>query len=152
MKKLLALTLLCTAAAACGSSNRLSATSYRAKLATIAKQADHAQSNVERALHAKAVAEIHTRLNAFAAADGKLGDEIAALRPPKDAEQANTALAQAEHDMADTVRALLPRVAQAKNATAALALLQHDTQAAKAGQELDTALGRLKKLGYTKGS
>jgi hypothetical protein len=153
MKQLIALTLVCATAAACGSSSsRLSAAAYRQKLATIAKRADRAQHDVERAIHAKTASEIHTRLNAFATADDRLGNEIAALKAPKDAEGANSALAHAEHDMARSVHAILPRVAQAKNATSALALLQRDTQAAKAGHELDTALAHLEKLGYTKGS
>lgn len=152
MKRLLTLALLCPLAAACGGTSRLSADAYKAKLATIANQADQAQHNVEQALHAKTVAAIHTRLSAFASADERLGDQIAALKPPKDAEQANTALANAEHDMAATVRSILPRVAHSKNAQSALHLLQNDKQAAKSGHELDNALSRLTKLGYTKGS
>jgi len=152
VKRLLALALLCPLAAACGGSSRPSAGAYRAKLATIATEADKAQHNVEQALQARTVATIHARLSAFAAADERLGDQIDALKPPTDAEQANTALANAEHDMADTVRSLLPRIAQARTAKAALTLLQNDKQAAKTGQELDAALSQLKKLGYTKGS
>jgi CHASE2 domain-containing sensor protein len=152
VKRLLALALLCPLVAACGGTSRLSAEAYEAKLATIATQADKAQHDVERALQAKTAAAIHTHLSAFATADDQLGGQIAALKPPTNAEQANTALAKAEHDMAATVRSLLPRVAQANSAKAALALLQNNKQAAAAGHELDTALGQLKKLGYTKGS
>jgi hypothetical protein len=152
VKRLLALALLCPLVAACGGTSRLSAGAYKAKLATVATQADKAQHEVERALQAKTVAAIHTRLGAFATADDRLGDQIAALKPPADAEEANTALAKAEHEMAATVRSLLPRVAQANSAKAALALLQSDKRAAAAGQALDNALSRLKKLGYTNGS
>jgi hypothetical protein len=152
VKRLPVLVLLCLLAAACGGGARLSPAAYKAKLATIAAEADKAQHDVEQALQAKTVTAIHARLSAFAAADDRLGDEIDALKPPKNAEQANTALARAEHETADTVRSILPRVAQASSAKSALDLLQNNEQAAKAGQALDTALGQLKRLGYTKGS
>lgn len=152
MKRLAALALICPLATACGSTGRLSPTAYRGQLATIAKQADHAQTEAEQALRAKTVAQIHSRLNAFAASDNRLADEITALKPPADAEQANTALAKAEHDMAHTIRSLLPRLAQATSAKAAIGLIQNDRQATQAGDELDTALSRLKKLGYTRGT
>jgi cytochrome c556 len=152
VKRLLALLALAALAAGCGGTSRLSADAYKARLATISKQADKAQHDVEQGLQAKTVAELHSRLAAFAAADDKLGDDVAALEPPKDAEQANAALARAEHDNADAVRALLPRIANARTPTAALQLVQHDPGAAKVGGELDSALSRLRKLGYTTGS
>lgn len=152
MKPIVALTLLGVVAAGCGSASRLSPSAYRARLAAVAKEADKAQHSVEQALQAKTPAEIRTRLTAFAAADDRIGDELGALKPPKDAEAANAALAQAEHNTASAVRSVLPRLARAKTAKAAIGLLQHDQQAAKAGQQLDAALSRLHKLGYTQGS
>jgi CheY-like chemotaxis protein len=93
---------------------------YKTRLATIAKEANKAQHDVEQGLQAKTVGELHSRLAAFAVGDQKLGDEVAALKPPKDAEQANAALAKAEHDNAAAVRALLPRVAKARTPKAAV--------------------------------
>jgi hypothetical protein len=152
VKRLLTALALAALAAGCGSTGRLSAHAYEARLATIAKEADKAQHDVEQGLQAKTVEALHSRLAAFAAADQKLGNEVAALKPPKDAEQANAALARAEHDNAAAIRALLPRIGKAQTPKAAVQLLQHDPTAAKVGGELDSALSRLQKLGYTRGS
>jgi hypothetical protein len=152
VKRLLAVFVLAGLVAGCGATSRLSREAYEARLATIAKEADAAQHRVELGLRAKSVEELHARLAAFAQADQKLGDEVAALKPPTAAQQANVALAQAEHDMAAAVRASLPTVARAKTPKQALQTMQSNAGAAKAGQELDAALSRLHKLGYTHGS
>jgi hypothetical protein len=152
VKRLLAAITLAGLVAGCGGASRLSGDAYRARLATIAKQADAAEHEVEQGLQAKKVADLHGRLAAFATTEQKLADEVAALKPPKNAEQANTALAQAEHDTAAAVRAVLPTVSHSKTPKQALQALQGNARAAKAGQELDSALSRLRKLGYTHGS
>jgi hypothetical protein len=151
-RRLAVLALTVLAAAGCGGTSRLSASAYRAHLATIAKQADKAQHDVEQGLQAKTVKGLRSRLATFGLADQKLGDEVAALKPPKDAEQANAGLAKAEHDNAAAIRALLPRLAKAQTPKVALQLVQHDATAAKVGGELDNALSRLKQLGYASGS
>lgn len=134
-----------------GGSSRLSANAYRARLATVAKEADKAQGDVEKALSAKSIAEIQTRLKAFATADDRLGDEVSRLKPPKDAETANAELARGEHDTAAAVRSVIPKLAKFTSAKAAIAFLMKATPP-KGGRELDHALAQLKKLGYTKGS
>jgi hypothetical protein len=134
-----------------GGSSRLSASTYRARLATLAKEADKAQGNIEKALSApKSIAELQTRLKAFATAEDRLGNEVSRLKPPKDAEKANAELARGEHDTAAAIRAVLPKLAKFKNAKAAVAFLSKIQP--KGGRELDHALAQLKKLGYTKGS
>jgi hypothetical protein len=152
VKRLLAIFVLAALVAGCGDASRLSADAYRARMATIAKEADAAQHQVELGLRANSIDALQARLAAFAKADQTLGDEVAALKPPKDAQQPNAALAQAEHDMAAAVRAILPTVARSKTPEQALQTLQSNAAAAKAGRELDSALSRLHKLGYTNGS
>ena len=146
------LLLLALVAAGCGGSSRLSPSAYRAKLATIGREANTAQAQVEKGLHAQSVAEIRTRLSTFANAAQKLGDEVAALKPPKKAEAANALLARGEHDTASATRAVLPRLGKLKSVKATLSLLNKSLGNAKGGRELDQALAQLKKMGYTKGS
>ena len=148
----MALLLLLALVAGCGGSSRLSPSAYRAKLATIGREANKAQAQVEKGLHATSVAEIRTRLSTFANAAQKLGDQVAALKPPKNAEAANALLARGEHDTASATRAVLPQLAKLKNVKAALSFLNKSQGNAKGGRELDQALAELKKMGYTKGS
>src|SRR5439155_12571559 len=84
----MALAWVCALLAGCGGSSRLSRSAYRARLATLGKEADKAQGDVEKGLRAKSVAEIQARLKAFATAEDRLGDEVSRLKPPKDAEAA----------------------------------------------------------------
>jgi len=147
-----ALVSLCAFVAGCGGSNRLSASEYRSRLAKIGQEATKAQTNVEKGLSAKSVAELRTRLSSFASADQKLGDEVAALKAPKNAEAANALLAHGEYDTASATRAVLPQLAKLKSVKAALSLLNRSQGNAKGGRELDQALAELKKLGYAKGS
>jgi hypothetical protein len=144
----------CVLAAGCGSSGggRMSASAYRSRLAAISHDADKAQSQVEQGLQAKSVALLRARLGAFATAAQKLGDEVAALKPPKNATAANAELAQGEHDTASATRAVLPKLAKLTSVKTALAVVQHDQGNAKGGHELDESLTKLKQLGYTKGS
>jgi hypothetical protein len=83
-----------------GSSSRLSAGAYRAELAKIKQQSNSAQAQVAQGLQAKTVAELRQRLDAFAAASQRIGDEVAKLKAPKNAEAANAELAQGERETA----------------------------------------------------
>ena len=146
------LVLACAPVGGCGgSSSRLSASAYRARLATLGKEADTAQGNVEKAFSAASVAEIQARLKAFATADDRLGDEASSLKPPKDAETANAELARGEHDTAAATRSVIPKLAKFTSAKAAIAFLNKAVQP-KGGREIDHALAQLNKLGYAKGS
>jgi nucleoid-associated protein YgaU len=147
----MALVLVCALLAGCGGSSRLSRGAYRARLATIAKEADKAQSDVEKGLRAKSMVELEARLRAFATAEDRLGDEVSALKPPKDAEAANSELARGGHDTATAVRAVLPKLAKFTSPKSAISFLTKLGNA-KGGHEVDDALSQLKKLGYTKGS
>ena len=148
----MALTLVCALLAGCGGSSRLSRSAYRARLATIAKEADRAQADVEKGLTATSLAGLRARLKAFATAEDRLGDEVSRLKPPKDAEAANAELARGEHETAAAVRSALPKLATFTSPKAAIAFLSKGLAQPKGGHEVDHALAQLEKLGYTKGS
>jgi hypothetical protein len=145
-----ALVLLCVLLAGCGGSKRLSASEYRTRLASLAKEADKAQGAVEKGFTAKSVAELRARLKTFATAEDRFGDEVGRLKPPKDAEAANAELARGEHDTAAAIHSVLPQLAKFTSPQAAVRFL--NKQNPKGGHEIDHALTQLRKLGYTKGS
>ena len=135
-----------------GGSSRLSAAEYKARLATISQEADQAQSAVGQALNATTVAAIESGVTAFADAEDKLGDEVAKLKAPKDADAANTKLAKGLHDLASEIRVLLPDLRKQISTKAAVAFLDKNLNSAPGARSLDTALSELKTLGYTTGS
>ena len=148
----MALALACALLAGCGGSSRLSRSAYRARLATIANEADKAQRDVEKGLTAKSLAGLQARLKTFATAEDRLGDEVSRLKPPKDAEAPSAELARGEHDTAAAVRAALPKLVTFTSPKAAIAFLSKGLAQPKGGREVDHALAQLKKLGYTNGS
>jgi hypothetical protein len=134
------------------SSDRLTAAQYRAKLTQLSHEANAAQSAVQQGLKATSVAKLDEILTTFADSAQRLGDEVAAVKAPKNAEAANAELARGEHDTAAATRTAAKKVAGLKSVKAALAYLQTNLGNAKGGRELDDALTKLRKLGYTKGS
>src|SRR5689334_11338110 len=99
--------------AACGGgSSRLSASAYRAQLEKIRQQSNAAEQQVVLGLQAKTIAELRKRLDDFAAASQQIGDEVAKLKAPKNAEAANAELAQGEKDTAVATRAASAAVAK----------------------------------------
>jgi hypothetical protein len=152
-RALLALCVVAVGAAGCGGGGgRLSKDAYRSKLAKISQQVDAAHAAVGRdAPKARRVAQVQTVLRRFAAAESRVGDEVSALKAPKDAETANTELARGEHDDAAEIRALLPKLSKFKSVQQAFGFLQQIGHT-KGGQEEDQAVAQLRKLGYTKGS
>jgi hypothetical protein len=132
-----------------GGGGSLSKSEYRAKLQAIGHEAQQAQADVQKGLSADTVAELHTRLLAFAATSQHLGDEVAALKPPKAAEAANAELANGEHDSATALRAAAAATQNLKTPQAVIAYLQKNLSNAKGAHELNDALTKLKKMGYT---
>jgi hypothetical protein len=152
---LLAAALATIALAGCGGSSgggTLSKSDYRTKLRALGHEAQQAQADVQKGLSARTVAELHTRLLAFAATSQHLGDEVAALKPPKDAEAANAELANGEHDSARAIRTAAAAIQNLKTPQAVIAYLQKSLGNAKGAHELNDALTKLKNLGYTTGS
>ena len=153
--------LLCIAAvavlllAACGGSgggSRLSADAYRAKLAQIKQQLASAQERVALGLQAKTLTELRHRLDSFAAATQDIGDQVAKLEPPTNAEAANTELAQGLHETARATRAASSAVKSLHTPQEAVSYLEHQPANAKGAQAVNDALTKLKKLGYTSSS
>ena len=134
---------------ACGGSGRLSASEYRAHLETVGKESNAVQHAVEKGFQATSVPQLVKVLTVFGAAQKRIGDEVAALKPPKDAEAANTELANGLHDTGSEVQAVLPKIKKMPSTKAAIAYL-NKTPTTKGGQEIDQALAQLKKLGYIK--
>jgi hypothetical protein len=126
----------------------MSASAYRAKMTAIDGQAAAAQANVARGLQAKTLAELRQRLDEFAAATQKIGDEVAKLNPPQNAEAANTQLAAGMHETARAIRVLSKSVAGLHTPQEAIAYIQHKPNNAKGARDVNEALTRLKKLGY----
>jgi hypothetical protein len=141
--------------AACGGGSggsRLSASQYRAQLTKIKQQAADAQSNVAQGLQARTVSELQSRLDVFAAATRRIGDEVAKLKAPENAEAANTELAQGLHETAHATHAASAAVAKLKSPQEAISYLQHSAANQKGAHDVNDALTKLKKLGYTTGS
>lgn len=144
-------------ASACGSggsdsgASRLSPSAYKAKLKTIARESDSAQHALEAVLgtdfQSKTSAQLAKVLSTFAAAEKRIGDEVAAIKPPANAEAANRELAKGLRDTDENVRAIIPHVENLPNAAAGIAYL-HKTPPTNGGKEIDAALAKLKKLGY----
>jgi hypothetical protein len=132
-----------------GGSSRLSASAYRAHLKTIAKESDKAQHAVEKGFRATSVPQLVTVLTAFGAAEKRIGDQVATLKPPTNTEAANTELAKGQHDTASEVQALLPKIQKMPSAQAAIAYLGKKSTTT-GGHEIDEALAKLKQLGYIK--
>src|SRR5215471_19786318 len=148
----LALCVLALAAAGCGGGSGESKAAYRSDLAKIAQEAGTAHQRVEQgAPTAKTVAQVQALLRQFAADEDKIGDEVSKLNPPKDAAAANAELARGQHDDADEIRAILPKLGKFNSVQQAFAYLQ-SVGTSKGGQEGDQALTKLKQLGYTSGS
>jgi hypothetical protein len=154
--------ILCFAAlaalllAACGGSSgggstQLSPAQYRAHIAKIKVEAAKAQADVGKGLQAKSVGELKQRVDAFAAATQRIGDEVAALKPPQNAQAANSQLAQGLHDIAAGVRDASGKIATLKTVQAAIASLQHAQGPVKGSREVGESLATLQKLGYTTG-
>jgi outer membrane murein-binding lipoprotein Lpp len=146
---LIALTGLvgCLVLAACGN-GRLSKPDYRNQLGVILKSSTLAHSSLSLAgATARTVPQLQTHLRRFAAAQDRLGDEIAALKPPKDAEAANALIARGAHHDAAEVRTLIPKLSKYSTVRQALHFL-NGVGHTKGGQELDRATRKLRKLGY----
>jgi hypothetical protein len=147
----LAVTLmLCIAVglSACGGSGRLSAADYKNQLAAFGRQDDKVHAKVDNLPHSKTVADMKAGLAAFAAGERRLGTEVAALNPPKNAETANAALAKGFTDTATEMKQVLAALGSASSPKQALGVIGRFGPKMNGGKELDAALAKLNKLGY----
>jgi hypothetical protein len=137
---------------ACGGGSRLSQSAYRTKLAQVKQEAASAQASVAQGLQAKTLAELRGRLDAFAESTQRISDEVAKLKPPQNAEAANTELADGLHETARATRDASKAVAGLHTPREAITYLEQSPLNKKGARQVDEALTRLKQLGYTSGS
>ena len=130
----------------------LTAAGYRAALHQVAQEEAAAQQQVQSAFHAHSVAQVRRALAAFAADQRRAASRVGDLRPPSNAVAANDELAHAFSDNARAVASLVTKLAGTKTVKQALGTIQRDRSAQRVGREIDAALTKLKKLGYTSGS
>jgi hypothetical protein len=135
-----------------GSDGRLSASDYKKQLAVLDRQDKTVHASVDNLPHAKSVAQMKAGLAAFAAGEQRIGAQVAALKPPKDAQSANAALAKGFTDSAAEMKRIVTAIQSAKSPRQALQIIgKQFGSSTKGGNELDSALAQLKRLGYTKG-
>ena len=146
-------TTLPVALLGCASSGdkQLSRAQYKQRLAALDRQDSKAHAKVDGLPHSHSVAAMKASLSAFAADEGQIGNQVAALTPPANAVAANAALAKAFHDSASDTKRVEAAIASAGTPRQALAIIRKLGSAMKGGPELDTALTRLKKLGHASG-
>jgi hypothetical protein len=130
----------------------LTPAAYRQALQRIAREENRAQHHVAQAFHARTVAQIRAALTLFAGDQRHAAHRLTAFTPPANAVAANSHLARAFNDNATAIATLLTKLANAKNVKNATAIIQSDQAAQQVGREIDTALAKLKRLGYTTGS
>jgi len=134
------------------SPSQLTATAYRLQLHGVAVQQNQAQHDIQAALHAKTVAQLRAALSTFATDESSAASRLEGLVPPADATGANAELAKAFNDNAAAIQSLVAELAHAKSVKQAMKTIQNDTAAQRVGAEIDTALKKLRQLGYTHGS
>jgi hypothetical protein len=138
--------------AACGGSgsdsSQLSPSAYRAQLVKVKRELAGAQAGVAQGVQAKSLRELRLRLDAFAEVTQRIGDEVAKLQPPTNAESANAELASGLHETARAARAASAAVAGMHTTKAAIAYLEHQPANAKGAHQEGSALTRLQQLGY----
>jgi hypothetical protein len=152
----LAAVIACAALAACGSSNSnsttttpLSAQQYKQYLQRVGQSDDRAHKALDQGLHANSVAQLQRALTTFATEQERVATQLSSVTPPQNAQAAADQFEKGYRDTAAAIRAVLPQVAKAGSPQAALAVIQKSKRGRQAGQELDAAIGQLKKLGYT---
>jgi len=138
--------------AACGGGSRLSQDAYRTKLAQVKQEAANAQASVAKGLQAKTLAELRGRLDAFAESTQRIGDEVANLKPPQNAEAANTELADGLHETARATRDASKQITSLHTPREAISYLEHSSLNKKGARQVDEALTKLQQLGHTSAS
>jgi len=141
-----------TGATSAKSSSPMSRAQYAQRLHAVAAQEAAAQLSVRKAAGATSVAQLRKTLSGFVGQQKAIAQELGALRPPADAVAANQLLAKGFGDNAAATAQALASIKNAASPKTALATLGRSRAGQSSGQEIDDALGRLKKLGYTKGS
>jgi hypothetical protein len=146
------------ALAGCGSSDNgtttqaMTAHQYSQFLQSLSTREDQAHKTLDQALQAKSLDQIQQGVSAFATDQSGAANQVSSVTPPANARSANGQLEKAFKDIAVAIQAVLPQIASAGSPQAALTVVQKAEGPQQAGHELDSALSRLRKLGYTRGS
>ena len=142
------------AVAGCGNSERLSKQEYQARLHAINLRVGRAEGAAEAALASGATNRLHRAMLKWADTEEQSGDELAQVRPPKDAEAVNRNLSTAEKQFATALRQAAGALKGAPPAAAPKLLerrMQPRMESSPAPAALDRAIAQLKALGYTHG-
>jgi hypothetical protein len=134
------------------SSQPLSRAAYKKLLSQIASEENRAQKTVQSALSASSVSDLRKGLLTFAADQDRVAHRLSSVTPPADAQSANTALANAFAANATATRQVAGKLGSVHSMSLAKKMINAATAARQSGQAIDSALAKLKRLGYTKGS
>jgi Asp-tRNA(Asn)/Glu-tRNA(Gln) amidotransferase A subunit family amidase len=126
----------------------MTAQQYKAFLHRISQREDQAHHALDQSLHARNVDDLEHALTAFADDQSSDATDLSRVTPPANARAANSDLIKGLRDTASGMRGVLPQVAAASTSQAALKALQAAKAPQQAGQEVDSALAELKRLGY----
>jgi hypothetical protein len=148
-----ALCALAVGVTGCGSSGggQLSKADYKVAIGKIVAEINAANRTVQqKELAATTVPDAVAALRTFADQQDTIGDKIEKLAPPTDAEQVNDKLAETQHDDADAIRKVLPKLSTFSTVDQMIGYLR--TQPApESAKEQDVALSELGALGYISG-
>jgi hypothetical protein len=150
---LLGMTLAAAFVAGCGSggtTTTLSKSDYDAQLSVENQKVGQGTQTLRLTLESpsRTPAEVASALEGFADVLQGVGDDVAALEPPANAQSANELLAKGFHDEATDTRQLADKASAAKSGSEAMALLNHAGTSA-GGKEVDQAVKQLHALGYS---
>ena len=133
---------------ACGGTERLSKQQYRARLHAIDARVGRAEGAAEAAFApGGSLNQARRAILTWADTEEQAGDELARVRPPKDAEAANRSLSTAEKQFAAALR----KAAGALKGTPLAAgpkILEREMRNSPGPAGLDHAITQLKALGY----
>jgi cell pole-organizing protein PopZ len=124
---------------------------YTTSITVLGTRENKVRLEAQKVLKAKTLAEVKASVTKFAQAEQQLGDAVARLKPPKDAEAANERLAKGAHDLAAELRSLLAELGTGANPRDAVALVVRRLATAKGTREIDAALSDLRDRSYAQG-
>lgn len=138
-------------AAGCGGTDRLSEQEYRARLQATDTQVGRAEEAAQAAFASGGSLEgLRRAILSWADAEEQAGNELAAVRPPKDAEEATRSLSAAEKHFAAALRKAAAALKGVRLADAPT-ILEREMGSSPAAAQLDHAIAQLKALGYAHG-
>jgi hypothetical protein len=137
--------------AACGGSDRLPAKDYRARLAVlvVSKHQGHVDADLKKLRKATSGAAIRDGLVTLGSEQERFAGEVAKLKPPRDAENANALLARGAGDLTLRISEIAGGLHVTKSPKAARKGLEVLSNSPGIAEET-RALSQLKKLGYLK--